>query len=82
MMVHTATLIVARWPDAGPFYFVSDDGETFYEVNGLSPNAEDYDRIRPFSETADGKMLRMGMDRRWLQMQASDGGSVKFETVA
>jgi hypothetical protein len=84
-MIYTATLTVARWPDEGPFFFASDDGETFYEMSRLSEDEAAYAHLRPFGDPVESEghtYLRMGADKRWLQMQASDGGEVVFGTIA
>lgn len=77
----TTELAICRWDD-DEFYFVSDDGERFYEVAPRPSCSADLDHLRPFgivrSKTyPEGSMALISFARRWLA-HSGDGRTAEF----
>lgn len=70
-------LAIMRWLDEGDeFYFVSDDGERFYEVDPRPTSSEQLEHLRPLGLEHDknypeGSLHRISFARRWLSLENS-----------
>lgn len=77
MALHRASLVL----DGEPYYFVSKDGEDWYEVNRLPDSEEQVAHLYPWA--AAGKLLPMSFATRFLRIEGSrEGAYLAFDEVA